>query len=401
MPNTADIAAQAGVRAILEDWARRIDDDGTPSQIVSAEEIRAALAAIEPQEVAEPASEQCERCQGNGEIVTDWDRYKHPQHDDVGDEAVAECPDCDGIGRVPVTADEKAVEEPVAAYLAAKPGDRLRAYFTAQERRTPDHFASSLADSLAVAEREGVQAFSVMFLLEDATRVLEALSAPVTASDERAVEALRWIEARLYGSPVNLASEIKEAIRAAIRSQPIPTGLTDWVNCPVCGEQPVPAGYVPGPVTAPPKAQHASDERAAAALQRAKTTLTRYHRAGLGDDVFHSDLTDTLRIVDAALAAAPKAQPVQGWQDSVAAPLDEFVLVRPIGLHPALGEPYLPTVARCMDWSGARRWYAPENEIDPIEFGEGVAQDELPEALKFKGTEWMPLPAGPSSKEGQ
>lgn len=36
---------------------------------------------------------RCERCQGNGEIVTDWDQYLHPTS---GDEAVAECPDCDG-----------------------------------------------------------------------------------------------------------------------------------------------------------------------------------------------------------------------------------------------------------------------------------------------------------------
>lgn len=40
----------------------------------------------------------CERCQGNGEIVTDWDRYLHPHDGDVGDEAVAECPDCGGTG---------------------------------------------------------------------------------------------------------------------------------------------------------------------------------------------------------------------------------------------------------------------------------------------------------------
>lgn len=40
----------------------------------------------------------CERCQGNGEIVTDWDRYMHPLPGDVGDEAVAECPDCNGTG---------------------------------------------------------------------------------------------------------------------------------------------------------------------------------------------------------------------------------------------------------------------------------------------------------------
>lgn len=40
----------------------------------------------------------CERCQGNGEIVTDWERYKHPLEGDVGDEATQECPDCDGYG---------------------------------------------------------------------------------------------------------------------------------------------------------------------------------------------------------------------------------------------------------------------------------------------------------------
>lgn len=40
----------------------------------------------------------CPRCCGNGEIVTDWERYRHPHEGDVGDEAVAECPDCNGTG---------------------------------------------------------------------------------------------------------------------------------------------------------------------------------------------------------------------------------------------------------------------------------------------------------------
>ena len=40
----------------------------------------------------------CERCQGNGEIVTDWERYRHPYEGDKGDEAVAKCPDCGGEG---------------------------------------------------------------------------------------------------------------------------------------------------------------------------------------------------------------------------------------------------------------------------------------------------------------
>ena len=40
----------------------------------------------------------CKTCQGNGEIVTDWERYQRPLPEDVGDEAVTECPDCDGRG---------------------------------------------------------------------------------------------------------------------------------------------------------------------------------------------------------------------------------------------------------------------------------------------------------------
>lgn len=40
----------------------------------------------------------CEQCQGNGEIVTDWERYLHGKLGDKGDEAVTECPDCNGTG---------------------------------------------------------------------------------------------------------------------------------------------------------------------------------------------------------------------------------------------------------------------------------------------------------------
>lgn len=42
----------------------------------------------------------CGRCQGNGEIITDWDRYLEPHEGDRGDEAVAECPDCLGSGYI-------------------------------------------------------------------------------------------------------------------------------------------------------------------------------------------------------------------------------------------------------------------------------------------------------------
>lgn len=59
-----------------------------------AQQQQANAGGCEPE--AEAAREMCETCQGNGEIVTDWSAY-------LGDgqpasDAVAECPDCDGIG---------------------------------------------------------------------------------------------------------------------------------------------------------------------------------------------------------------------------------------------------------------------------------------------------------------
>lgn len=49
---------------------------------------------------AESGEVDCQNCAGNGEIVTDWDRYLHSHPGDTGDEAVAECTDCDGTGKV-------------------------------------------------------------------------------------------------------------------------------------------------------------------------------------------------------------------------------------------------------------------------------------------------------------
>lgn len=43
----------------------------------------------------------CERCQGNGEIVIDWNLYLHGRDGRaVDEEAVTECPDCDGLGAI-------------------------------------------------------------------------------------------------------------------------------------------------------------------------------------------------------------------------------------------------------------------------------------------------------------
>jgi hypothetical protein len=40
----------------------------------------------------------CQTCQGNGEVVIDWDRYLRGHMDEHGEEAVTECPDCGGTG---------------------------------------------------------------------------------------------------------------------------------------------------------------------------------------------------------------------------------------------------------------------------------------------------------------
>ena len=42
----------------------------------------------------------CELCQGNGELVTDWDLYMSGEDDE---ESLEECPKCNGEGRHPET----------------------------------------------------------------------------------------------------------------------------------------------------------------------------------------------------------------------------------------------------------------------------------------------------------
>lgn len=43
----------------------------------------------------------CERCAGNGEIVTDWPIYMHGRDGaNADDEATKDCPDCDGTGHL-------------------------------------------------------------------------------------------------------------------------------------------------------------------------------------------------------------------------------------------------------------------------------------------------------------
>lgn len=104
MNNDTDAMAQA-LRKIAQ-----LDGDGLPEHTPQAM-VHIANAALAnscdlgvgcDEAGACYAMTDCETCCGSGEIVTDWERYKHPRDGDVGDEAVADCPDCDGNGKVEV-----------------------------------------------------------------------------------------------------------------------------------------------------------------------------------------------------------------------------------------------------------------------------------------------------------
>lgn len=53
---------------------------------------------MKPSEARKLVHETCARCQGNGEIIVDWEIYLHGNNDE---KAIRECPDCDGTGTIP------------------------------------------------------------------------------------------------------------------------------------------------------------------------------------------------------------------------------------------------------------------------------------------------------------
>lgn len=116
---------ERGIEAATKAWMDdRGIDDGLAHWRESIEIASSAyLSALAPQagdNAEEPATfETCERCQGNGEIVTDWERYLHSHEGDKGDEAVTECPDCDGEGKLKhstLATDEMVTAGCIAAY---------------------------------------------------------------------------------------------------------------------------------------------------------------------------------------------------------------------------------------------------------------------------------------------
>lgn len=103
-------------------FAETNDREKQPLLAISPAGLAAARAARGPSAEGDYAEEMihayrahCQRCQGTGEIITDWDRYQEPADGDKGDEAVAECPDCDGDGKSQTTALQVAAPALLAA----------------------------------------------------------------------------------------------------------------------------------------------------------------------------------------------------------------------------------------------------------------------------------------------
>lgn len=84
----------------------------------------------------------CKSCAGNGEVVTNWDRYLKGEPGDVGDEATATCPDCDGQGK----ADLGSFSDLAPATLARIIGDCERRLSHYPSHATPNLFIGRTTD---------------------------------------------------------------------------------------------------------------------------------------------------------------------------------------------------------------------------------------------------------------
>lgn len=90
------------LRSVIEQFpAHDFETDAEYLRQIDQWWIKSAMPALASTPAPQPALEEdCQNCAGNGEIVTDWGRYLKAHPGDVGDEAVAECPECSGTGKV-------------------------------------------------------------------------------------------------------------------------------------------------------------------------------------------------------------------------------------------------------------------------------------------------------------
>lgn len=165
-------------------------------------------------------TKSCETCQGNGEIVTDWDRYKNPRPGDVGDEAVAECPDCNGEGEVSEV-ESHGVEVWLCGTIyvdaeSEEDAEKIVAKRYTGTRETPDDLMIGV-DDISIWHNESIHAdklapiTSIYGLASDSKLVPEA--DPVRDAAPDMLAALKLLEAD-FGA--DFKGPTIDAMRAAI-----------------------------------------------------------------------------------------------------------------------------------------------------------------------------------------
>lgn len=97
------LPGDVGVREALKPFALISEEglcnspnaDGYVTITTQADYFHRARAALTP---SPDGKIWCERCQGNGELVTDWELYKASTGDADDEACLIDCPDCDGQG---------------------------------------------------------------------------------------------------------------------------------------------------------------------------------------------------------------------------------------------------------------------------------------------------------------
>lgn len=197
--------------------------------------------------VAGLGQETCQSCQGNGEIVTNWERYKHPSPRDRGDEAVAECQDCDGRGVVDAAPTTQATPQP-----AAQQGDELPredfAWLVVQEACETEPADEDDPECIRILRRDLKSAVLSAFLRHDAAHPAApaAVASPLTKLQRKAI-AVCFTSDKVSVSEVQRKLSISYADAQTLCQSIVDLGLTDELELAPSLKRGAPASQ-PAPV---------------------------------------------------------------------------------------------------------------------------------------------------------
>ena len=250
-------------------------------EAIAAWNRRAARAEVRPAPVVEEA---CKHCEGNGEIVTDWDVYLHPPKGAEADAGTATCPDCDGRGLVEVA--RPAVDregEPsedfirlVAEAMGARTGysisltrlvDGVETYTLSMDGYEPQDFDDRDEAAEVLHQR----------LNRDRAKRLLALLSPATSPGEGSSGAAVGV---LHDKIEGLEEELFSAVKVAYQR-----GAVEWtrLNYPAWFERFRVGGGQP-PAEARPAVDREAVARVVAVCEAAQVYYERYCQDEAADD---------------------------------------------------------------------------------------------------------------------